>query len=93
MSEYPETCWFIERQRWFESVPSYLMSREVTTDSQRPTISYEWTQNPQDAMSFNRRRDAEAFILSNQTLCVLGHAVCHRFMGPARYPASSRFES
>lgn len=81
MSEHPETYWFIERQRWFESVPSYITSREVTTDSEAPRIDFEWTQSPQEAMSFNRRRDAEAFILAHQSLCVLGHAVCHGFMG------------
>ena len=65
------------------------MSRERTTNSERPTIDYEWTQNPQDAMSFNRRRDAEAFILANRDLCVLGHAVCHGFMEPARKDGGS----
>lgn len=28
----------------------------------------------------DRRRDAEAFILAHQELCVLSHAVCHGFM-------------
>lgn len=80
MSEHPETCWFIERQRWFESAPHYLRTSEETTWGHQPKIRFEWSLDPLEAMSFNRRRDAEAFILANRDLCVLGHAVCHGFM-------------
>ena len=74
----PDKCYFIERKRWFDSVPSYV--RVIVDDYERGRASIRWTEDATVATSFSDQQSAEAFVVLHPFECVLGHAVCHGFI-------------